>query len=197
MISGSPHSPSSVFTVQLRRSLLVGVQCWHLCRCLNSQWMTSSPRANLEAASWHSMPSFYNASTVNTQQPMRGGRCLWLTHGPVRFLPGLRTHPHKLTLHAVLFWVFLFVIANKRLCCDVSPLCSGPCDEAKLLLWWHKSLNLSVEQLQPQAGLSEVSGVIMNLMKLQTRLLQLGEERVNSGLLAAIGLGKRSPVSNQ
>uniref|UniRef100_A0A3P8W6G9 Ectopic P-granules autophagy protein 5 homolog (C. elegans) n=1 Tax=Cynoglossus semilaevis TaxID=244447 RepID=A0A3P8W6G9_CYNSE len=78
---------------------------------------------------------------------------------------------------------------------QVSP--SGPCDEAKLLLWWHKSLNLSVEQLQPQAGLSEVSGVIMNLMKLQTRLLQLGEERVNSGLLAAIGLGKRSPVSNQ
>ncbi|XP_041855260.1 ectopic P granules protein 5 homolog [Melanotaenia boesemani] len=74
---------------------------------------------------------------------------------------------------------------------------SGPGDEAKLFLWWHKALNLSVEQLQPQAGQNEVSGVVMGLMRLQTRLLQLGEERLNSGLLGAIGLGKRSPVSNR
>ncbi|KAM9743565.1 ectopic P granules protein 5 homolog [Menidia menidia] len=74
---------------------------------------------------------------------------------------------------------------------------SGPGDEAKLFLWWHKALSLSVEQLQPQAGQSEVSGVVMGLMRLQTRLLQLGEERLNSGLLGAIGLGKRSPVSNR
>uniref|UniRef100_A0A669EDX4 Ectopic P-granules autophagy protein 5 homolog (C. elegans) n=1 Tax=Oreochromis niloticus TaxID=8128 RepID=A0A669EDX4_ORENI len=74
---------------------------------------------------------------------------------------------------------------------------SGPADEAKLFLWWHKSLNLSAEQLQPQAGLTEVSGVILGLMRFQTRLLQLGEERLNSGLLGAIGLGKRSPVSNR
>lgn len=74
---------------------------------------------------------------------------------------------------------------------------SGPSDEAKLFLWWHKAMNLSVEQLQPQAGLSEVSGVVMGLLRLQTRLLQLGEERLNSGLLGAIGLGKRSPVSNR
>lgn len=74
---------------------------------------------------------------------------------------------------------------------------SGPSDEAKLFLWWHKAMNLSAEQLQPQAGLSEVSGIIMGLLRLQTRLLQLGEERLNSGLLGAIGLGKRSPVSNR
>ncbi|XP_038145943.1 ectopic P granules protein 5 homolog [Cyprinodon tularosa] len=74
---------------------------------------------------------------------------------------------------------------------------SGPGDEAKLFLWWHKALNLSVEQLQPQAGNTEVSGVIMGLARLQSRLLQLGEERLNSGLLGAIGLGKRSPVSNR
>ncbi|CAB1426368.1 unnamed protein product [Pleuronectes platessa] len=74
---------------------------------------------------------------------------------------------------------------------------SGPGDEAKLFLWWHKALNLSVEQLQPQAGLTEVSGIVLGLLRLQTRLLQLGEERLNSGLLGAIGLGKRSPVSNR
>ncbi|XP_061672965.1 ectopic P granules protein 5 homolog [Syngnathoides biaculeatus] len=74
---------------------------------------------------------------------------------------------------------------------------SGPCNEAKLFLWWHKALNLSLEHLQPQAGHTELSGVVSGLLKLQTRLLQLGEERLNSGLLGAIGLGKKSPVSNK
>lgn len=74
---------------------------------------------------------------------------------------------------------------------------SGPGDEAKLFLWWHKALNLSAEQLQPQSGQTEVSGVVMGLQRLGTRLLQLGEERQNSGLLGAIGLGKRSPLSNR
>lgn len=74
---------------------------------------------------------------------------------------------------------------------------SGPGDEAKLFLWWHKALNLAAEQLQPQSGQTEVSVVVLGLLRLQTRLLQLGEERLNSGLLGAIGLGKRSPVSNR
>lgn len=74
---------------------------------------------------------------------------------------------------------------------------SGPGDEAKLFLWWHKALNLSAEQLQPQSGQTEVSGVVMGLQRLEARLLQMGEERLNSGLLGAIGLGKRSPVSNR
>lgn len=80
---------------------------------------------------------------------------------------------------------------------DMLFVSSGLADEAKLFLWWHKALNLYVEQLQPQAGQTEVSGVVMGLMSLQSRLLQLGEERQNSGLLGAIGLGKRSPVSNR
>lgn len=74
---------------------------------------------------------------------------------------------------------------------------SGPGDEAKLFLWWHKTLSLSAEQLQPQAGNGEVSGVVFGLLKLQARLLQMGEDRLNSGLLGAIGLGKRSPVSKK
>lgn len=74
---------------------------------------------------------------------------------------------------------------------------SGPGDEAKLFLWWYKALKLSAEQLQPQSGQTEVSGVVMGLQRLENRLLQLGEERLNSGLLGAIGLGKRSPVSNR
>ncbi|XP_019722467.1 ectopic P granules protein 5 homolog [Hippocampus comes] len=74
---------------------------------------------------------------------------------------------------------------------------SGPGNEAKLFLWWHKALNLSLEQLQPQAGLGELSGVVAGLLRFQSRLLQLGEERLNSGLLGAIGLGKKSPVSNK
>lgn len=74
---------------------------------------------------------------------------------------------------------------------------SGPGDEAKLFLWWHRALSLSVEQLQPQAGQGELPGVVLGLLHLQTRISQLGEERLNSGLLGAIGLGRRSPLSNR
>ncbi|KAK0149453.1 Ectopic P granules protein 5 [Merluccius polli] len=74
---------------------------------------------------------------------------------------------------------------------------SGPGDEAKLVLWWHKALVLSGEQLQPEVGQREAPGVVLGLLRLQARLSQLGEERLNSGLLGAIGLGKRSPVSNR
>lgn len=98
----------------------------------------------------------------------------------------------KSSKHVVVYGVWLY--------CDylwVFWVSSGPGDEAKLFLWWHKALNLSAEQLQPQSGQTEVSGVVMGLQKLETRLLQLGEERLNSGLLGAIGLGKRSPVSNR
>ncbi|CAL8347833.1 unnamed protein product [Lota lota] len=74
---------------------------------------------------------------------------------------------------------------------------SGPGDEAKLILWWHKALLLSAEQLQLQAGQGEAPGVALGLLRLGARLAQLGEERLHSGLLGAIGLGKRSPVSNR
>lgn len=98
--------------------------------------------------------------------------------------------------HLVAFFCFKKKIhlSCRHVCLCVS---SGPGDEAKLFLWWHKALSLSAEHLKPQAGPTDVSGVVMGLLRLQTRLLQLGEERLNSGLLGAIGLGKRSPVSNR
>ncbi|XP_066509785.1 ectopic P granules protein 5 homolog isoform X2 [Hoplias malabaricus] len=73
---------------------------------------------------------------------------------------------------------------------------SGPADEAKLFLWWHKALHL----LQVQVDLGDPCGldtVIRALMAFQTSLVQLGEERLNSGILGAIGLGKKSPLSNR
>ncbi|XP_071259097.1 ectopic P granules protein 5 homolog [Salvelinus alpinus] len=72
---------------------------------------------------------------------------------------------------------------------------SGPYDEAKLFLWWHKALCVYVEHLQQ--GLGEVPAVVAGLLRLQTRLSQMGEERLGSGLLGAIGLGRRSPLSNR
>uniref|UniRef100_A0A674F574 Ectopic P-granules autophagy protein 5 homolog (C. elegans) n=1 Tax=Salmo trutta TaxID=8032 RepID=A0A674F574_SALTR len=72
---------------------------------------------------------------------------------------------------------------------------SGPHDEAKLFLWWHKALCVYVEHLQQ--GLGEVPAVVAGLLRLQTRLSQMGEERLGSGLLGAIGLGRRSPLSNR
>ena len=137
------------------------------------------------------MPSSCSASTLNTQQLMRGGLWVSLIHGPHRSSPGL-----TLIQYVSLYDLSALVIFN-MLIRRVLFVFSGPDDEAKLFLWWHKALGLSVEQLQPQAGQSEVLGVVMGLMRLQTRLLQLGEERLNSGLLGAIGLGKRSPVSNR
>jgi len=122
---------------------------------------------------------------------MRGGLWVSLIHGPHRSSPGL-----TLIQYVSLYDLSALVIFN-MLIRRVLFVFSGPDDEAKLFLWWHKALGLSVEQLQPQAGQSEVLGVVMGLMRLQTRLLQLGEERLNSGLLGAIGLGKRSPVSNR
>lgn len=189
-----PPSHSNFWTsclscwLKLRKSLLAGALCWHHCRCLSSQWTTSSPRANQEAASWRSTPSSCNASIANTQQPIRGGSWLSLAHGPHRSSPGLTLIKFKFSASCSLLETFIWRFLS---------VSSGPGDEAKLFLWWHKALNLSVEQLQPQAGNTEGSGVIMGLVRLQTRLLQLGEERLNSGLLGAIGLGKRSPVSNK
>ncbi|XP_036454096.1 ectopic P granules protein 5 homolog [Colossoma macropomum] len=73
---------------------------------------------------------------------------------------------------------------------------SGPADEAKLFLWWHKALRL----LQVQVDQGDPCGLdtlILSLMTFQTSLVQLGEERLNSGILGAIGLGKKSPLSNR
>ncbi|XP_076853684.1 ectopic P granules protein 5 homolog [Brachyhypopomus gauderio] len=73
---------------------------------------------------------------------------------------------------------------------------SGPADEAKLFLWWHKALQL----LQVQVDQGDPCGLdtlVLSLMAFQNRLAQLAEERLGSGILGAIGLGRKSPLSNR
>ncbi|XP_012860183.2 ectopic P granules protein 5 homolog isoform X2 [Echinops telfairi] len=69
-------------------------------------------------------------------------------------------------------------------------------EEAKLCLWWHQALQLSLGQAeQNDAVLTEA--VIRILLMLQSRLSLVAEERLSSGILGAIGLGRRSPLSNR
>ncbi|MBN3301121.1 EPG5 protein, partial [Amia calva] len=75
---------------------------------------------------------------------------------------------------------------------------SSAADEAKLFLWWHKLLQLVLVQVQveQEEGCS-LEPLILVLLSLQAQLTQLGEERMASGILGAIGLGKKSPLSNR
>ncbi|KAG5280995.1 hypothetical protein AALO_G00066300 [Alosa alosa] len=73
---------------------------------------------------------------------------------------------------------------------------SGPADEAKLFLWWHKFLQL----IQGQVDLGDACALdylTLTLLAFQARLALLGEERINSGILGAIGLGRKSPLSSR
>lgn len=73
---------------------------------------------------------------------------------------------------------------------------SGPADEAKVFLWWHKALQL----LKVQVELGDPCGLdtlVRAMMSFQNHLAELGEERLNSGILGAIGLGRKSPLSNR
>ncbi|XP_064293753.1 ectopic P granules protein 5 homolog [Phalacrocorax carbo] len=67
-------------------------------------------------------------------------------------------------------------------------------EEAKLFLWWHKAMQLSLIQMQQDNPILTES-VIRTLLSIQGRQSQLAEERLNSGILGAIGLGRRSPLS--
>ncbi|XP_043744796.1 ectopic P granules protein 5 homolog [Cervus elaphus] len=69
-------------------------------------------------------------------------------------------------------------------------------EEAKLFLWWHQALQLSLVQTeQNDSVLTEA--VIRILLMLQGRQNLLAEERLSSGILGAIGLGRKSPLSNR
>ncbi|XP_062984350.1 ectopic P granules protein 5 homolog [Elgaria multicarinata webbii] len=69
-------------------------------------------------------------------------------------------------------------------------------DEAKLFLWWHKVLQLCLLQLvQEDAVVTE--SVIRILTSLQSRQNLLAEERLTSGILGVLGLGRKSPLSNR
>ncbi|XP_070795069.1 ectopic P granules protein 5 homolog [Pituophis catenifer annectens] len=69
-------------------------------------------------------------------------------------------------------------------------------DEAKLFLWWHKILQLCLLQTEQEDPIL-MESVIRVLIALQGRQSLLAEERLTSGLLGAIGLGRRSPLSNR
>ncbi|NXS92869.1 EPG5 protein, partial [Jacana jacana] len=69
-------------------------------------------------------------------------------------------------------------------------------EEAKLFLWWHKALQLSLIQME-QDDTVLIESVIRTLLSIQGRQSQLAEERLSSGILGAIGLGRRSPLSSR
>ncbi|NWR38845.1 EPG5 protein, partial [Tachuris rubrigastra] len=67
-------------------------------------------------------------------------------------------------------------------------------EEAKLFLWWHKAMQLSLIQME-QDDTVLIESVIRTLLSIQGRQSQMAEERLTSGILGAIGLGRRSPLS--
>lgn len=79
-------------------------------------------------------------------------------------------------------------------CSGCSP--SSAQEEAKLFLWWHQVLQLSLAQVEQNESVLTES-VIRILLMLQGRQSLLAEERLSSGILGAIGLGRKSPLSNR
>ncbi|XP_061469566.1 ectopic P granules protein 5 homolog isoform X3 [Rhineura floridana] len=69
-------------------------------------------------------------------------------------------------------------------------------DEAKLFLWWHKVLQLCLLQTEQDDAIL-MESVIRILMSLQGRQNLLAEERLTSGILGILGLGRKSPLSNR
>ncbi|XP_075696840.1 ectopic P granules protein 5 homolog [Rhinoderma darwinii] len=71
---------------------------------------------------------------------------------------------------------------------------SSVSEEPKLFLWFHKALQLSLIQVE-QNDIDVTENVLRILLSVQTRLCLLGEERMSTGILGAIGLGRKSPLS--
>uniref|UniRef100_A0A7N9C9J9 Ectopic P-granules 5 autophagy tethering factor n=1 Tax=Macaca fascicularis TaxID=9541 RepID=A0A7N9C9J9_MACFA len=69
-------------------------------------------------------------------------------------------------------------------------------EEAKLFLWWHQVLQLSLIQTEQNDSVLTES-VIRILLMVQSRQNLVAEERLSSGILGAIGLGRKSPLSNR
>ncbi|MEE6509995.1 hypothetical protein FKM82_028866 [Ascaphus truei] len=67
-------------------------------------------------------------------------------------------------------------------------------EEPKLFLWGHKALQLSLIQVEQNDSIVTET-VLRILLSVQARLSLLGEERMTSGILGAIGLGRKSPLS--
>uniref|UniRef100_A0A8C5LRQ0 Ectopic P-granules 5 autophagy tethering factor n=1 Tax=Leptobrachium leishanense TaxID=445787 RepID=A0A8C5LRQ0_9ANUR len=67
-------------------------------------------------------------------------------------------------------------------------------EEPKLFLWFHKVLQLSLIQVEQNDSVI-TENILRILLSVQTRLSVLGEERMTSGILSVIGLGRKSPLS--
>jgi len=70
-------------------------------------------------------------------------------------------------------------------------LCSAS-SECKLVLWWFKIIELCLRQIDFGA---EHRRVIKVLLAIIPALMSFGEDKSSAGLLGAIGLGRRSPLS--
>ena len=73
----------------------------------------------------------------------------------------------------------------------VGVLCSAS-SESKLVLWWFKIIELCLRQIDFGA---EHRRVLKVLLAIIPALTSLGEDKSSTGLLGAIGLGRRSPLS--
>lgn len=67
-------------------------------------------------------------------------------------------------------------------------------NECKLLLWWFKAVDMILRQID--CG-RDIANCVMLLRKLTSRVKNFGEDRASAGLLGAIGLGKKSQLSEK
>ena len=67
--------------------------------------------------------------------------------------------------------------------------------ESKVVLLWHKILQLSVRQVYYATG--PLNDLTKQLSFLASSLHSLGEDKASTGLLGAIGFGKKSQLSVQ
>ena len=65
-------------------------------------------------------------------------------------------------------------------------------NEGKLLLWWHKLLDMLLRQFRENGSMFLFTDQLNQFI---TVLHSLGEDRATSGLLGVIGLGKKSQLS--
>lgn len=65
-------------------------------------------------------------------------------------------------------------------------------NEAKIFLWWHKILELSVRQVLFGGSKLAVRSALVQMIP---ALMVLGEDKSAAGLFGAIGFGKKSNMS--
>ena len=67
-------------------------------------------------------------------------------------------------------------------------------NESKLLLWWNKALTLVLRQVDYGR---DATTCVHLVKKIAHKVQVFGEDRAHSGLLGAIGLGKKSALSEK